>query len=240
MLVKAASTGYVAEKLAVGDLAPLKSIAWPSFQRSVIMFRFSTAVVALVVWSWCQPTRGDILIVSSNVPQPDENVLFNEAGLITTGNPVQGITNMSAMIVEFAGVEDLTTPAAGQARIQAVEGTYDDLLVDLASPDATFTSLIFNLNAAEDGQATIRVFEEDATATAASFDIDANGENFFTITAINNQRIASVEITTTSPLDDVRQFRIGGVVVPEPTSLVLLLCSLVGVMCRRFSGIRAV
>jgi hypothetical protein len=186
------------------------------------------ALIFGVALAYCAANaRGDILIVDANNPQVDENVLFNEVDLITTGTTVQGVTNSSGVVVNFVGMEQLTTAALGQARIEALTGTFDSLTVELEAPDATYTSLIFNLNAEADGQATIRVFEDDATLTEASFDIGQNGENFFTVTAVNNQRIASVEITTTAQLSDVAQVRVGGVIVPEPAAMKLALAACV-------------
>jgi hypothetical protein len=100
------------------------------------------------------------------------------------------------------------------------------LTVSLDALNAFYTSLIVNLNAADDGQATIQVFEDNATETSATFDIDQNGENFFIITAINSQLISSVKITTTAPLEDVRQIRMGGA-VPEPSAIALAFGGLV-------------
>jgi hypothetical protein len=49
--------------------------------------------------------RADILIVDASNPQVDENVLFNEADLITTGTTAQGVTNTSGVVVNFVGTE---------------------------------------------------------------------------------------------------------------------------------------
>jgi len=172
--------------------------------------------------SGLQNARADIMIVPGpgNVPG-DENVLFNEGSLVTTGNPVQGITNNTDMIVNFLGLENLTTPSGGQARIEAETGTFDDLTISLDVLNGVFTSLIFNLNADADGQATVDVTEPDASVTSLTFDIDENGENFVVITAINGQSMSSVHISSTAQLQDIRQIRIGGA-VPEPGSVALL------------------
>lgn len=193
--------------------------------------RIAAGLIALTcLVSGLQTVRADIMIVPGpgNVPG-DENVLFNEGSLVGTGNPVQGITNTSGFVVNFLGLETLTTPAAGQARITAETGTFDDLTISLDVLNGVFTSLIFNLNADADGQATVDVTEPDASVTSLTFDIDENGENFVVITAINGQSMSSVHISSTAQLEDIRQIRIGGA-VPEPASLALVGClALVGV-----------
>jgi hypothetical protein len=75
-------------------------------------------------------------------------------------------------------------------------------------------------------------FEDD-------FTVDANGENFFTVTAINGQLMTSVELTgiNGATFEDVRQVRIGGMVpaIPEPETYALMMAGLraMGLVARR-------
>ena len=181
--------------------------------------------------------RADIIIAAGNNPQPDENVLLN-TGL--TGNPIFGTTNQTGFSVRFSSNENLTAPANGQARIEAADGTLTQLTIDL--PGATFTSLILNIDAAAAGTVNFVVTEDNGQQTAGSFALGASGENFFTITAINGQRISSVAFTTdvamtVTNVDDVAQVRIGGAQqatnpVPEPVTMVLFGTGLAGVAAK--------
>ena len=196
------------------------------------------AAVAILV-STSLTAKADIIIASGNNPQPDENVLLNTG---VTGNPIFGTTNQTGLSVRFSSNENITAPANGQARIEAADGTLTTLTIDI--PGATFTSLILNIDAATAGTVSFLVTEDNGQTTAGTFALGASGENFFTITAINGQRISSVSFSTTvamtiTNVDDVAQIRIGGATpitsptppqnVPEPGTMLLLGTGIMGV-----------
>src|SRR3546814_14711283 len=82
------------------------------------------------------PARADIQFgTGPGSVQPDENVLLNKD---TTGMTVFGDTNQSGLSVTFEGMEDLTLPAAGQARIEAVDGGFQWLNFHMTDPLLAF------------------------------------------------------------------------------------------------------
>jgi hypothetical protein len=187
-------------------------------------------LVAVALFALSAPARADIDIDDGNNPQTDENVLLDKG---TSGTEVFGQTNQTAIQVRFSTTEagGLTLPSNGQARVEAGDGTLNNVSVNI--PGGSFTSLIFNAfnGVEEDGQITISVLLDDGPATPQTFDLDDNGENFFTIVAINGEKILSVTIDAESGFayNDARQFRIGGAqIVPEPSTMALAFVGVAG------------
>ncbi|RYG23066.1 PEP-CTERM sorting domain-containing protein [bacterium] len=180
-------------------------------------------------------SQADILFASGNNPQTDEVVQFNSASLLDDALLIEGETNSTATIIEFYGAgEILTSPSAGQARIEAVDGAFTDLTMSVKAGQAfdAFTSIILNINAADDGQVLL-TGNDGTNDFSALFDLDGNGENFFTITTSNNQTIKSFKLQSTVDLEDVGQVRVGLAPVPEPASMVALGLGALGILKRR-------
>lgn len=185
--------------------------------------------------------HADIIFALGNNPQQqsEENILFNGPGTISSGQIVTGRTNQSNVLVAFQSNETLVTPPAGQARVDAEDGSWNYLSVYLLN-GGTFGDLIFNLNTVHGGTGTAHITVHQLNGPDAHYDLSVgNGENFLTIYAINGQRMTSVEINSNTGLtaveiDDGRQFRIsevqGTTDVPEPLPLTLIGAGLLSML----------
>lgn len=196
--------------------------------------RHKLAVVAgccATILMLAAPVRADIIIYTDpSSLQPEENLLFNEDGLIGTGMTVEGITNQTGEVFTITGMEELTTPAAGQARVTSTDDNgFTYALFDARDPNIFYTEFEANLRlfSQSAGSATITATNSAGETESLTFAIN-QGENFFSVLAYNAQLLDTVLIETTVALMDIRQIRVGGVqegddVVPSPEPASLLL-----------------
>lgn len=198
-----------------------------------------SAVLGFVVTFGAATAKADIVVVTGVNNQGTDNVLLNPATNVLTVTGTVGQNNLLVNFTSASGSHLLNANPSGQATVSG--GTGNTALTQLTfslANNATFTRAVFNINAATSGSVLIHV--EGVNITGGFFEdtftVDANGQNFFTVTAINGQLIRSISLTAINGavFQDVRQVRLGGgnivANIPEPSTMLLLGTGLAGII----------
>jgi len=184
------------------------------------------------------PAFADAVFTLGNNPQPNEqNILFTSQ---QTGTTVSGFTNQSNTQVLFSSTTDtLDVTSLGQAKVTSVDGLINDLTITV--PGFNFADFILNpFNPSANNDLSISVTMSDASVFTFGPYGSTNGNNFLTITTINNETIASVTIDSPGGFQNLLQPRVSGLgAIPEPSSLLLFgsgAFGLLGVLRRKLIG----
>jgi hypothetical protein len=194
--------------------------------------RFFRALLSLMILTSaltvCGSVQASIIItVGPGGGNPDENVMYNQAGLTLVGNSIMGATNQTSRVLDIQANQSISLSASGgQARVEQLGGapfngamftphSANDLPAGL-NPLGAFTDFKFNVNATANGLVNIVVNGLTSTNVAITQSLlnaalDMNGENFFRIIANGGDVITKVSVTANGNIiQEFKQVRLGG------------------------------
>src|SRR5215210_5461339 len=158
------------------------------------MGRKTTLALATVGLMMAGTAQAEITITEGNDAGGTDNVLFNAClnenpGLnIGPGTNIQGCLNQNhTQLVNISSTDEITGAGqgGGQANLSATDGSFTDLTISM-DDGSTFTKAIFNIDVVDsegDGTVDFTVLVPGEADFTQTFNVDANGQNFFTIIA---------------------------------------------------------
>ena len=204
-----------------------------------LKFALKTFTIGAVV-ALAAPTQAAIIDVDTSASGfgVDANVLFDPGECVgASGAPAGELyacfnSNKDRLLRLASDGDSLIDAGGGQATLDSVDGTFDDLTLDLLDDTTGFSELVLNIDATADGQVFFPGWEP--------LDLDANGENWFHI--FLDEAVNSFSFTTTADIiADIKQIRMevedldggGEIPTPEPAAIGLFGLGLLAIAVAR-------
>jgi hypothetical protein len=158
--------------------------------RQAFVRLLAPATVGLAL-SLAGAARADIVVLAGVNNQGTEDILLDGGALDPN---VAGTGQTTGGGLAFVADEDVTATTSGQIAIVANDGALTTLSVLPTAPSNLLTRFVVNVNAVTDGTVALSIYEPTNEVNTFNFSVAGSGENFFTITAVNGQKMSRIDI----------------------------------------------